>query len=142
MPKDPKVTAVNLYREGATLDAITKATGLHAQTIVRAALAAGLSAPAERIAEDRERRAENVVAAYNEGQSPAQIADAQGLGLRTVQRYLNEAGLMATRTHSRDDLIRSMHTNGHTNQAIADHLGIDSMTVTRVLEIDPTETTE
>lgn len=140
---------IRLYTEGMTVPKIQATLGHVQSTIRRVLTTAGVEIrddrkspsprrrPSRASGEPRKPRCDRivldtptVVAAYQAGQTLAQIAATHGCSTPTVARHLEDAGVprRATATHVTPELVaqvRSLYVDEHRTQAeVAAHLGL------------------
>lgn len=133
--------ALALYRAGDTLATISRATGMHPQTITRYALAANLPPAQQRRPLKREQQRQAVLAALRDGESTREAAAHTGTPIRTVTDWRTNAGLAKPRRPTTPTMRRRMETvtkllnAGHSLQAIADYLGVTRWNLTRQMAL-------
>lgn len=129
--QDQKQALIKDYRRGLSVPALSRKYQIHAQTVVRYVLAAGELPPAERNAVLNKELTTEIKKLLAKGYTHGEAAEELSI---TKSRVAYLAELAGMTRENRNKRVLELFKSGHTRQAIADSLGVDHSTVSRIIK--------
>lgn len=129
--KAQKQALIQDYRRGLSIAALSRKYKIHAQTCVRYVLAAGELPPSERNAVLNKELTKEIKNLLGKGYTHQEAAEELNIAKSRVAYLAELAGL--TR-QNRNKRVLELFESGHTRRAIADALGVDHSTVSRIVK--------